>query len=240
MKSKLLTIGVIGLATLLVAGCTSGSVEGTDSIPTDNYANTQLEYYYYIPSTVIGNEQEAHPVLVMVPGLSGRGERFVTREFKKFADEEHFIIVAPSFVFDEDNWDSQQSYQYPSAWSGNALLEIINHLEEKHGITTSQMYLFGFSAGAQFALRFCLWKPELCIACAAHGSGGTVRPVRRVETRFFITVGSQDVSRIEKAKEFYGAARDLGIDVTYREYDTGHSLTSDQIKDSLDFFRNAE
>jgi len=239
MKSKSLAIGVITLAIVLVTGCT-GPVEGIDSIQTDNYANTRLEYYYYIPSTVVENKQESYPILVMIPGLSERGEHFVTREFERFADAEHLIIIAPSFAWDERNWDSRQSYQYPSAWSGNALLEIINQLEEKNSVTTSGTYLFGFSAGAQFALRFCLWKPDQCVACAAHGSGGTVIPDRKVDVAFFATVGNQDTSRVEKAKAFCKAAQDLGIDVMYREYNTGHALTAEQITDSLDFFKSVE
>jgi len=216
----------------------SKTVEGIDSISTDNYANNHLEYYYYIPKSIIENRYESYPLLVMVPGLSGRGEYSVTPEFKRFAEEENFIIVAPSFIWDEKNWNSQQSYQYPSVWSGDALLEIIGKLKNNNNLTVSKFYLFGFSAGAQFALRFCLWKPELCAACAAHGSGGTVIPDKNINVKFFVTVGTQDESsRIKRAKSFYDLAQDYGIDVIYREYNTGHSLTPAQIEDSLDFFR---
>lgn len=264
MNSKLLIIGlVVVLMIILVTGYIGNSeitdntrnnlttqeppqqqdmrsktVEGIDSIHTDNYANTHLEYYYYIPSTITENKQKSYYLLVMIPGLSGRGEHFVTQEFKKFADDENFIIVAPSFIWDEKNWNSRQSYQYPSVWSGDALLEIINKLEKDNDVTVSKFYLFGSSAGAQFALRFCLWKPEMCDACAAHGSGGTVMPDKKVDVKFFVTVGKQDTSRIEKAKTFYNIAQNYGIDVVYKEYDTGHGLTSAQIKDSLDFFKS--
>jgi predicted esterase len=240
MASKRLAICLAILMGFLFSGCAAGYVDGIDSIPTDNYANPSLEYYYYLPKAVIENNLEPHPVLVMVPGLSGRGDQFVSREFKEFADSEAMVVVAPSFVWDEANWDSGQSYQYPAAWSGDALLQIIDQVEEKHGIATSRLYVFGFSAGAQFALRFCLWKPEKCVACAAHASGGTVIPDRKVDVRFFATVGTQDTSRIEIVQAFYNNARSLGIAVEYKEYDTGHSLTSSQIEDSLRFFANGQ
>lgn len=240
MALKLWSVGILLVAGGILVGCTpSRGVDGISAIHTDNYANPRLEYYYYIPDSVLREASDPHPVLVMMPGLSGRGEEFVTSDFKRFANEEGLIIIAPSFVFDEANWDSRQSYQYPAAWSGNALLEIIAQLEKQKGITTSELCLFGFSAGAQFTLRFCLWQPERCIACAAHASGGTVLPDRPVQVRFFVTVGNQDVDRIARVREFYARAKSLGIDVTYREYNAGHSLTAEQVTDSLDFLRES-
>jgi predicted esterase len=240
MVARRLAIGLAMLAGILVSGCAAGYVDGIGAISTDNYANPSLEYYYYIPKSVIESSQGPHPVLVMVPGLSGRGDQFVSQEFKKFADSKAMVIVAPSFIWDEANWDSGRSYQYPAVWSGTALLRIIDQVEEKEGITTSRFYVFGFSAGAQFALRFCLWKPEKCIACAAHASGGTAIPDRKVDVRFLVTVGTQDTSRTEIVQAFYNAARSLGIAVEYKEYSTGHSLTSGQIEDSLRFYADGK
>lgn len=210
-----------------------------DSISTQNYANTNLEYFYYIPPAVLAGKNESHPLLVLVPGQSGRGEDFVSQQFKDFADAEGFVIIAPSFMFDEDNWATEQSYQYPSVWSGDALLEIIDQVEVKNNVSVSDLYMFGFSAGAQYSARFCLWKPELCVACAAHGFGSSVIPTKYVEVKFFVTVGDQDTSRIGIVKAFGVAAIKLNIDVVYKEYSVGHELSSGQITDSLDFFKDA-
>ncbi len=213
------------------------AVEDRDFISTDNYTNSRLEYYSYIPQAVIENKSMAYSLLVMVPGLSGRGEQFVTYEFKEFAEREGFIILAPSFMYDEQNWSAKRSYQFPEAWSGNALLEIIDKLKAKNDLKIAKCYLFGFSAGAQFALRFCFWRPDLCAACAAHAGGGTIQPNRKIYVNFFITAGTQDTDRLEKAQGFYNAALACGIDVTFKEYPTGHSLTPAQIQDSLEFFK---
>lgn len=211
--------------------------EGVDFINTDNYANTRLEFFYYIPSGVLEDREHAVEVLVCIPPLSGRGEKFVPPIFKEFAEEEKLVIIAPSFVWDKDNWDTRTSYQFPSVWSGDALLEIIEKLNERYGLQLSRLYLYGFSAGAQFALRFALWRPDLCIACAVHGSGGTIIPEEYVDVKFFVSVGRNDRSRIPKAEVFVMQAKMLGIDVIYRQYPGGHYLPVQQIKDSLRFFK---
>ena len=223
---------------LLLELSTALAIEGTASITTNNYANKELQYYYYIPSEISKNPQKASPLLVMVPGLSGKGEYFVNQQCKDFAEKEKFIIIAPSFTFDEKNWKAKKSYHYPSVWSGQALLKIVHDFKAKHGLNISKFYLIGHSAGAQFVLRFALWKPQLCAAIAGHGSGGWIRPKRYVPGKFFITVGNKDTtSRIKIAQEFYNSAKKYGLDVKYKEYDTGHDMVAEQMIDTLDFFR---
>ena len=212
---------------------------GLDSINTRNYANRNLQYYYYIPGTIVENKNKSYPLLIVIPGLSGQGDLFVTPTYKKFAYENKFVIISPSFAWDEKNWASQKSYQYPNVWSGNALLKIINKFKKDHNIRISKFHLFGFSAGAQFALRFALWKPKLCAACAAHGSGGRIIPKKKAGVKFLVTCGTRDASRNEYAKEFRNAAKRYRIDVTYKTYDIGHTLSSAQIEDSLKFFKNS-
>lgn len=213
------------------------AISGIDSIETDNYANKKLEFYYYIPASVLSEKEVAHPVLICVPGLSGRGESAVTSDFKQFADREGFVIIAPSFVYDAADWASRTSYQFPEIWSGNALLHIIDKVKGKNSLTISKFYLHGFSAGAQFVLRFALWKPELCAACAAHAPGGTVIPDNYCGVKFMISVGKEDTDRIAKAEAFYNNAKALGIDVDYREYEGGHMLPGSEIRDSIVFFK---
>jgi predicted peptidase len=212
-------------------------LEGIDFINTDNRANARLEFYYYIPSEVMKNQHIEYPILVCIPGLSGRGEQFVTPIFKEFAEKEGFVIVAPSFVWDQENWSTQRSYQYPDVWSGNALIAITKKLINTKKLHSSKLYLYGVSAGAQFALRFALWRPDLCAASVAHASGGTVIPERRINVRFFVSVGKEDRERIDKAESFYVQSRKLGINVLYKQYEGGHMLPPQQIEDGLRFLK---
>lgn len=212
-------------------------VEGADSVNTNNYANANLEFYYYIPSEILKDKKKSYPVLICIPGLSGSGKDFVCAPFKEFADKEHFLILAPSFVWDEKNWESKTSYQYPDAWSGDALLKMLDKIKEKYKISTSKLYLYGFSAGAQLALRFSLWRPNLVAACAAHAGGGTITPTEKIPVKFFISVGAQDTERIPKVSEFYWRAHNAGISVDYKQYEGGHCIPQQQITDSLAFFK---
>lgn len=214
--------------------------EGISSIETDNYANKVLEFYYYIPSKVLKEKDKAYPLLACIPYLSGRGEDFVLPTFKNFVEKEGFLIISPSFVFDEKNWENKSSYQYPSAWSGEAFLRIVEKVKKEFGLNISKFYLFGFSAGAQFSLRFALWKPELCSAVSAHAGGGTVMPDEFVNVKFFVSVGRDDKKRIPIVEIFYKKAKELGIDVTYRQYSGGHILPIYQIRDSLEFFKKVK
>ncbi len=236
MRRTFLSLALLA-STLFPFSYSQEKLGGISSIETDNYANKILEFYYYIPSKVLKEKNKAHPLLACIPYLSGRGEDFVLPIFKDFAEEEGFLIISPSFVFDEKNWESKSSYQYPSAWSGEAFLKIVEKVKNKFGLNISKFYLFGFSAGAQFSLRFALWKPELCSAVSAHAGGGTVIPDRFVDVKFFVSVGRDDKKRIGIVETFYKKAKELGIDVVYRQYSGGHILPIYQIRDSLEFFK---
>jgi len=76
----------------------------------------------------------------------------------------------------------------------------------------------------------------MCIACAAHASGAPIRPEGKINTKFFVTCGTQDLERIDYVKEFCDLARQRNIDATYKTYNIEHSLNPAQIEDSLKFF----
>jgi predicted esterase len=211
-----------------------------DSVETSNYANRQLKFFLYIPERILRNKDEYHPILVCVPGLSGKGERFAGKIFRDFADKEGFIIIAPSFVWDKKNWEDKRSYQYPSVWSGDALIDIVDKVTRKYQLNFDGYYLFGHSAGAQFVLRFAVWKPFLCAACAEYGSGGYVTPYESSNVKFLLGIGEKDKKRIEQAESFYSKARDLFIDVELNWYEGGHGLNKAFIKDALDFFKEVK
>ncbi len=241
MKESLMVLVAITLLFVFVGcvGCQEAQIkpmEGVEFIDTDNYANRKLYFYYYIPAKAVG--QEKSDILACIPGLGGSGEYFRNSNFKKLADEEGMILISPSFNYDEANWGTRQSYQYPEVWSGQAFLEIINKFEQIHKKQTDKLYLYGFSAGAQFALRFSLWKPEICDACVAYASGGRIIPQNSNQVSYLLGVGRQDIGdRIKHMHNFRDAAIRLGMKIIYKEYEVGHGLTHLQILDSVNFIK---
>lgn len=239
MRRAFFLILVIG-ACFNAQGGRDGAISGVDHVATANAANKQLDFYYYIPAQVAANRARACPLIVCVPGLSGRGESFVGPEIKAFADEMGAVVIAPSFVWDQENWDSQTSYQYPQAWSGNALLSIVETVKTAQGLEFTKFCLLGFSAGAQFCLRFAVWKPELCLACAAHGPGGAVFPASASSVKFLVGIGKDDIQdRRDHAEYFCETARKWGIEAELKEYPGGHEFSDVQLADSLALFRKA-
>lgn len=217
------------------------SISKVDFVTTDNYANPQLSYYYYIPKKIIQGKNRSVPYLIMVPGLSGRGEDFVSQQFKDFAKKEGFVILAPSFVEDSNNGESQTSYQYPAAWSGAAMNKIMNAFDANQNLEPSRLYLLGFSAGAQFVERYSMLFPDYITACAVNSAGGMDMPVRNQPTKFFVAVGSQDIDDRKKvALDFYNTGQKLGMNVIYKQYNISHEFSDEEIKDELDFFRTVK
>lgn len=214
------------------------SLNGFDSITTTNYANQTLSYFYYIPPSVLQNKQLRHPYLILVPGLNGQGQDFTTQQFKDFANQYGFVILAPSFTFDEKNSQSKTSYQYPATWSGKALNDILNSFMAKQELKPSRLYMLGFSTGAQFALRYSMLYPDYVTACVIVSAEDADMPTTYQATRFLVAVGAQDNQNIkQKSMDFYNAANAKKINIGYKEYNkTQNQLSNEEIQDALLLF----
>ena len=214
------------------------AISGTDSITTNNYANQTLSYFYYIPQSVSQNNQARHPYMILVPGIGIQGQDFTTQTFKNFADQYGFVILAPSFIFDEKNSPNKTSYQYPAAWSGRALNDILNSFDSKQGLLPSHIFMLGFSAGAQFVSRYALLYPDYVTACAVNAASEVDTPTKYQDTKFYIAIGSQDAAdRKQTSQTFYNLLKQQKIDATYKEYpNIAHQISDEEIKDELNFF----
>lgn len=104
--------------------------------------------------------------------------------------------------------------------------------------TSPQPFLLGFSQGGGISLSVLLTRPEL-VAGALSLSGalqplepGAVSPQARGKP-LFAGHGRQDpvvsLSRGTRVKE---AAEQAGLDLTWREYDMGHQIIPEELKDA--------
>ena len=212
------------------------ATQGLGAVATANNANANLEYYFFFPTRLLQQPQLVHPVLVIVPGLSGRVTKADPATWGKASRENGWIILSPHFKFAERDWETVTSYQYPEAWSGQALLDIMKDFSARSRLKLGPCYLHGVSAGAQFVVRFALWRPAICRAVAAHAGGGTITPQQYIPVRFFISIGREDLSRQGQFDWFLQKAAAVGIPVQSKIYPGGHGLPREQPQDSIRFF----
>jgi hypothetical protein len=212
--------------------------EGYKFIKTPNSTNKNLRYYYYLPEAVVNNPGTSHNVMVLVPGYNQTDKEIVAPEFKIFAEKAKMIIVSPNFVATEEELQNRISYHYPAIWSGNALLGILSKFNSS-GIKTSKLFMLGASAGAQYVLRFSLWKPDIVKVCISHAPGSISIPDKKINVRFFYTIGQNDEQfRLKAQQDFITTAQKLGISVKSKVYpNLGHTFGLEQVKDFIDFFQ---
>ncbi len=209
--------------------------EVTDYISTPNPTNSSVKFYYYIPAKLI-NSSTPYPLIVTVPGLDGDGQDAVYEELRNLADSKGYAILAPTFKFNQEDFDALKAYQYPQAWSGQALLDMLEKAKS-NGLNYSKLYLVGFSAGAQFSSRFSFMKPELIDACALMASGARVKPDKKTNVKYFIGIGTMDDEyRKQNAEIFYSAATKLNIPIEYKKYSVDHGIADGELNDVVNFF----
>jgi len=115
-------------------------------------------------------DASANQVLLLVPGYNGSGPKMFTPQWKFFAGKCHLMLLAPTFTTSLEELKNRQGYYYPDQWSGAATEEALDELSRRENISTDKILIFGFSAGAHFAHRFALWKPDRVKAFVAYSA----------------------------------------------------------------------
>ena len=114
-------------------------------------------YYLYVPSTI--NPSTPAPLIVMLHG-SGRNGISLVEKWKDLAKKEGIIIAGP---------DSQDSSGWVSPQDGpDYVRDLVEQLKTKYSINPKRVYLFGHSAGAEFALAISLMESQYFAATAVH------------------------------------------------------------------------
>lgn len=186
----------------------------------------EVSYHYYVPRV---KERKKLPVVVGVGGLDSSGMEYMTHEWLNFARQQEVAVVSVGFKNNEDDWKKRQSYQYPQAWSGRALLKILEEIASRESIDPGQLYLTGLSAGAQFVIRFTLWRPDLCRATAGHSAGIYDLPSGFLPVKFLATMGDSDSVRMPGVQAFVAACKAAGIDVQFKVFPNfGHGRRPEQ------------
>lgn len=176
------TFFIVLSAILILSACdnneaedsnTQISIEGTGAFLFDvNQSNlsTSMNVFYHIPE----DEVEIMPVLFVFHG-NGRNAREIRNAWITEANAKNFIIIAPEFteqsfpggnayilgnVYVDSNNPSPQTLNPEEDWAFSVIEPLFDEIKSRTGNQSSTYSMFGFSAGAQFAHRFMLFKPE--------------------------------------------------------------------------------
>jgi poly(3-hydroxybutyrate) depolymerase len=122
-------------------------------------------YYLYVPP---GVTKDAPVPLVLTLHGSGMDGRGLVVEWKKLAAKERFVVAGP---------DSRDSGGWSAPVDGPEFLrDLVEELKQSAPIDPQRVYLFGWSAGANFGLQMSLYESEYFAAAAIFA--GALLPVR--------------------------------------------------------------
>lgn len=205
-----------------------------DTIKTPNPTNQYLKFYYYIPENL--QNKSGYPIVFFIPGLYGDGKPLLYEGAQEYAKKYGYAIGSITFKFNDKDFNNQASYQYPQAWAGQAFKDILAKLKSKN-IQFKDVYLVGFSAGAQFSSRFAMQNPNFLKGCAILGNGAKIVPDKKQNTRFYVAIGEKETDfRKESYKRFLEGAQSAGLDVTSKIYPKlGHETNEQTDQDVVNF-----
>ncbi len=187
------------------------------------------------------DHSEATGVLLLVPGYNGSGEAMLDARWKAFAEKHGLLLLAPTFTTTPEELRRGRGYYYPEQGSGAEVERMLERVERESGVPTKKILIFGLSAGAHFAHRFALWKPERVRAFVAYSAAWWSEPTGALrDVPALIGCGEADVARFDATRQFFEQGQALGLPWVWRSYEgVGHTLTP-RIRDLVEAFLAAQ
>lgn len=181
----------------------------------------------YLPSGYVPGTPS--PLLVLFHGAGGTAQS-VSYAFP-MADAHGVIILAPDSR-DQRTWDLVLGAYGPDA---DFLSVALGQTVGRCSVDRKRLALGGHSDGASYALSFGIGVGDLFSQILAF-SPGVMTPVDAVgKPRIFISHGTEDnVMPIDDtSRRFVPRLRNLGYDVTYREYEGRHGVPADVVTEGF-------
>ena len=105
-------------------------------------------------------DRDASPrALLLLMHPTGQREIHLAEAWKSLAAKEHIVVAAPSSA----NIESWSMKDDPPSY----IEQIITDVKLHHPVDPRRMYVFGFSAGAHYAIKLCLAFPSSFAACGS-------------------------------------------------------------------------
>jgi len=186
---------------------------------TMTFGGVQREYYLHVPS--IYDPEDPTPVVFMLHGTSGDGERFYNISgWKEVGEVQNILTVYPSSwrynIIDEGipkNITKWNAYQTSWVFAPGEtprddigfLRAIIEELKSKFNVDSTRFYMVGFSNGGVMTGR-CAIEMSNQLAAVIQASGNlppdtTFIPARKLPIMF--QVGNSDDVYVNEGNELY-------------------------------------
>jgi phospholipase/carboxylesterase len=172
------------------------------------------------------------PLLVLLHGAGGNGGNML-RRLGAATDAAGIAVLAPDSR-DARTWDAIRGDLGPDVdFINRALARTFDVLD----IDESRLSVGGFSDGASCALTLGLISGDVFGRVVAWSPGFFVDAGENGKARFYISHGRADeILPIERcSRMIVPRLQKRGYDVTYREFDGGHTMPPDIIREGLEF-----
>lgn len=166
------------------------------------------------------NEGRQLPLIVLLHGAGGLGERFIKRLGAAIDDGGAAVLVPTSR---DSTWDAIRGGFGPDvAFLDRALDEVFRRV----AIDPANISVGGFSDGASYALSLGLVNGELFHRVVAFSPGFIVEGPPQGRPEFFISHGTNDpILPIDRcSRRIVLLLKQRGYAVTFREFDGGHDV----------------
>jgi phospholipase/carboxylesterase len=174
----------------------------------------------------------ATPLLVWLHGAGGGGN--VSPALAEMADEFKVIVLAPNAR--EWTWDAILGEWGPDV---EFLQRAMRQTLDRYSIDRARIWLGGFSDGGSYSLSLGISYGDTFRKVFA-GAPGVMQPVDvRGKPPIFLAHGRQDQTMpIDvTSRKFLSRLKALGYEVTYREYEGGHTLPPGILREAFEWFR---
>lgn len=209
-----------------------------------------LSLYHLVREPKI--KQEKNPLLLLLHGYGSNEEDLFS--FAAQLPDEYFIVSARApyslppygnawyaITFDSDMnkfSDDKQAIE-----SRDLIIKFIDELIEAYPIDKDNVTLLGFSQGSILSYAVALTHPEKIKRVAALSGylnmdivGKSLHAEDVTKVKFFISHGVVDqVIPVEWARKAPEFLKNLGLDVEYHEYNSGHGVAPQNFYDLVDW-----
>lgn len=139
--------------------------------------DVRFSYCLYVPRAYRARGDRL-PLVVSVHGASRTAEIY-RDAFVDFAEEYQCVVLAPLIPMTPSDLHSIHNYKelhYAGTRYDQVVLAMVEEVADLWNLNAERFFLFGFSAGGQFAHRFAYMHPDRLAAVSAGAPGRITRP----------------------------------------------------------------